>query len=336
MTDRLATFLWGAAANLAWLLGALAANLVWFIREIARNTALALLLIVPVLIAIWYCERRQGSDTSRYARRHFGHDVAYALFYNSGAFNLLGASLIYGVVQDQLGFMRLGLLEGLPIVVVGLLYVLIADLVSYWMHRAEHSIPFLWQFHSIHHSAEEINFLTAYRVHPFSRLVWGISEVVVLILLGVPPTWWLPFTLVRGLLASVQHTELDWSYGRLYPLLVSPVFHRLHHSRDRRDFDSNYSQLFGIWDYLFGTANPSRTPPVAVGVEGLPPEPTLIGQLWGPFRRLARWGTVPELPPTAPSPERKDRKNRSPSARSMTKTEKRNRARKHVGDARQG
>jgi sterol desaturase/sphingolipid hydroxylase (fatty acid hydroxylase superfamily) len=201
-------------------------------------------------------------------------------------------------------------------VVVGILYTVIADFINYWMHRAEHSIPFLWQFHSVHHAPEEINFLTAYRVHPFSKLLLGIGEVILLILLGVPPTWWLPFSLARGLLASVQHTELDWSYGRLYPILVSPVFHRLHHSRDRRDFDSNYSQLFGIWDYLFGTANPSRTPPVAVGVEGLPPEPTLMGQFWGPFRRIARSGIAPEPPFGSPPPHQEDRRNRSRAGRS--------------------
>jgi sterol desaturase/sphingolipid hydroxylase (fatty acid hydroxylase superfamily) len=306
MNDLLAAFLWGAAANIATFLGAT-----------AGNTVEALLPIVATFVLIWYFERRQGADTSRYGRRHFAHDVAYAWFYNSGAFRLLGASLIYNALEDRLEFMRLGLLEGLPIVIVGFLFLVIADLINYWMHRAEHAIPFLWQFHSVHHASEEINFLTAYRVHPFSRLLFGISEVFVLILLGVPPTWWLSFALARGFLASVQHTQLDWTYGPLYPILVSPVFHRLHHSRDRRDFDSNYSQLFGIWDFLFGTANPSRRPPVAVGVEGLPPEPTLMGQFWGPFRRVARSGSVPELPPrSAPLPRDGSRK-RSRAARSV-------------------
>jgi sterol desaturase/sphingolipid hydroxylase (fatty acid hydroxylase superfamily) len=290
MSDSLTTFLGVIARSIGTFLGATAAN-----------TVTAVLPIAAMFIPIWYFERRQGSDLSRYGRRHFVHDVAYAWFYNSGAFGLLGASLIYSAVQDQLGFMRLGLLEGLPIVFVGVLYLVTADFVSYWMHRAEHSFPFLWQFHSVHHAPEEINFLTAYRVHPFSKLMWGLSEVILLILLGVPPTWWLPFSLARGFLASVQHTELDWSYGPLYPILVSPVFHRLHHSRDRRDFDSNYSQLFSIWDRLFGTANPSRTPPVAVGVAGLPPEPTLMGQFWGPFRRIARPSIVPVDPTNSPA-----------------------------------
>jgi sterol desaturase/sphingolipid hydroxylase (fatty acid hydroxylase superfamily) len=296
------------------LLVMLANSIATFLGATAANTVAALLPMVATFVVIWLCERRQGADTSRYRRRHFAHDVAYAWFYNSEAFRILGASLVYNAVQDELSFMRLGLLEGLPILVAGLLYLLIADLINYWMHRAEHAIPFLWQFHSVHHAAEEINFLTAYRVHPFARLLYGISEVILLILLGVPPTWWLPFSLARGFLASVQHTELDWSYGRLYPVLVSPVFHRLHHSRARRDFDSNYSQLFSMWDYLFGTANPSHEPPLAVGVEGLPPERTLIGQFWGPFRRIARSGRAPGPPPSSQNADAQDERRSRPSA----------------------
>jgi sterol desaturase/sphingolipid hydroxylase (fatty acid hydroxylase superfamily) len=284
----------------------------------AANTARALMMIAAMFIPIWYLERRRGSDTSRYRRRHFAHDFAYVLFYDSGAFRILGAALVYGLLQNQLGFMELGLAEGLPIVVVAVLYLVLNDFISYWLHRAEHTFPLLWQFHAVHHAPEEINFLTANRVHPFEKLMWGVPEIVLLILLGVPFTMWLPFTLIRAFLAAVQHADLDWTYGPLYPVVVSPVFHRLHHSRDRRDFDSNYSQLFCFWDYVFGTANPSRTPPVAVGVEGLPSEPTLMGQFLGPFRRLAR-GTVspePELPNSSPTPPQDDHQDRSVAARS--------------------
>ena len=282
-------------------LAMIAARALGFLAGTAVNTVRALLPMAAWFIVIWFFERRQGSDTSRYRRRHFAHDVAYVVFYDSGLFRVLGAALIYDAVQNQLSFMRVGLFLGLPIVVVGALYIVISDFINYWLHRAEHSIPFLWQFHSVHHAAEEMNFLTTYRVHPFSKLIYGISGVILLIVLGVPPTQWLPLTLVQSFLTMIQHSDLDWSYGRLYPILVNPVFHRLHHSRDRRDFDSNYSQLFSFWDYLFGTANPSRTPPVAVGVEGLPSEPTLLGQFLGPFRRIARGGSAPGPPANSPT-----------------------------------
>jgi sterol desaturase/sphingolipid hydroxylase (fatty acid hydroxylase superfamily) len=301
--------------SLTLYLAVLAARSAAFLAATAVNTARALLPIIAIFIPIWYFERRQGSDTSRYRRRHFAHDVAYAVFYDSGTFRVLGASLIWSTIQDQLGPMRLGLLEGQPILLVGFLYIVINDFVSYWLHRAEHSIPLLWQFHSVHHAAEEMNFLTTYRVHPFSRLMWGTVGIFLLIILGVSPTMWLPVTLVQSFLTMVQHSDLDWSYGRFYPVLVNPVFHRLHHSRERRDFDHNYSQLFSFWDYLFGTANPSRTPPKEVGVEGLPSEPTLVGQFLGPFRRIAGSGIPPEPPASAPTPQ-DDRANRSLAARS--------------------
>jgi hypothetical protein len=91
---------------------AVANNIATFLGATAGNTVMALLPLVATFVVIWYFERRQGSDISRYGRRHFAHDVAYAWFYNSGAFRLLGAALIYSVIQDRLGFMRLGLLEG--------------------------------------------------------------------------------------------------------------------------------------------------------------------------------------------------------------------------------
>jgi sterol desaturase/sphingolipid hydroxylase (fatty acid hydroxylase superfamily) len=280
----------------------LAARALGFLAATAVNTLRALVPLVPWFLLIWFFERRQGSDTSRYRRRPFAHDVAYVLFYDGGLFRVLGAALIYDAVQSQLGFMRMGLFEGLPIVVVGALYLVISDFLNYWLHRAEHAIPFLWQFHSVHHAVEEMNLFTTYRVHPFSKLLWGISGVVLLIVLGVPPTQWLPLTLVQSFLTMVQHSDLDWSYGRLYPVFVNPVFHRLHHSRDRRDFDSNYAQMFSVWDYVFGTANPSRTAPAAVGVEGLPPEPTLVGQFLGPFRRIVRGADELESPAGSAAP----------------------------------
>jgi sterol desaturase/sphingolipid hydroxylase (fatty acid hydroxylase superfamily) len=301
--------------QIATVLVVLAARAAGFLGTVSANTVNALLPLIAMFIPIWYLERRQGSDTSRYRRRHFAHDVAYALFYDSGAFRVLGASLIWSAVQDQLSFMRLGLLEGQPIIVVGFLYIVINDFVGYWLHRAEHAIPLLWQFHSVHHAAEEMNFLTTYRVHPLSKLMWGFVGIFLLIVLGVPPTMWFPVTLVQLFLTTVQHSDLDWSFGPLHPILVSPVFHRQHHSRERRDFDRNYSQLFGIWDYLFGTANPSRTPPTAVGVEGLPSEPTLMGQFWGPFRRIARRGPA-QVPTSSPTPRKNERKKRSLAARS--------------------
>ena len=96
----------------------------------AANTARALMMIAAMFVPIWLLERRQGSDTSRYRRRHFAHDFLYVLFYDSGAFRILGASLVYGLIQSQLGFLRLALAEGLPIAVVAVIYLVFNDFIS--------------------------------------------------------------------------------------------------------------------------------------------------------------------------------------------------------------
>ena len=84
----------------------------------------------------------------------------------------------------------------------------------------------------------------------------------------------------------VQHAELPWRYGRLYPVLVSPVFHSLHHSPERARHDSNYGKILSLWDFLFGTAIRDLPRPERTGVEGLKVPETVMGQLLAPLSVL--------------------------------------------------
>ena len=73
--------------------------------------------------------------------------------------------------------------------------------------------------------------------------------------------------LVR-LLEQVQHARVGWTYGPLGKLLVSPAFHRFHHSRRREDFDHNFGSRLVLWDWLFGTYSPRTLSPDEIGVDG--------------------------------------------------------------------
>jgi sterol desaturase/sphingolipid hydroxylase (fatty acid hydroxylase superfamily) len=90
------------------------------------------------------------------------------------------------------------------------------------------------------------------------------------------------------MLEALQHAQLDWRFGPLYRVVVSPVFHSIHHSAEPRHHNRNYSAMFSIWDYLFGTAAVSATRPRVYGVEGLAMAESLPAQLFTPFRMLAR------------------------------------------------
>ena len=110
---------------------------------------------------------------------------------------------------------------------------------------------------------------------------------VPLMLLGTPNYFWAPVIALQMLFEAVKHSDLDWRYGRLYPIIVSPVYHGIHHSADSAQYNSNYGSILGIWDYVFGTM--SKGPrPVAYGAPGIEGRDSFLVSLLAPFRQLKR------------------------------------------------
>jgi len=146
-------------------------------------------------------------------------------------------------------------------VIVGLLA---TDLTGYAFHRLSHRWRWLWLIHSVHHSDGQLDASTAIREHP-AEMIFDVAILAgTLTALGVP-LW------VEGLRAAVlnpqamaQHANIDyprWVEGAFGWLLVTPAMHRVHHSPDQRETDTNYGIMFSFWDRLFGTyraADPMR------------------------------------------------------------------------------
>lgn len=127
------------------------------------------------------------------------------------------------------------------------------DFIYYWWHRATHSVPFLWAAHRIHHSATELNVLMTFRFHPIERFLGNLIGMAVFLVIGGNFASYATFAIVDLLLGQVQHARLRWNYGWLGKIIVSPTFHRLHHSNDPMDYNRNYAGRLVIWDQLFGT-----------------------------------------------------------------------------------
>jgi sterol desaturase/sphingolipid hydroxylase (fatty acid hydroxylase superfamily) len=187
---------------------------------------------------------------------------------------------------------------------IGLLvYWIAGDFVTYWWHRLQHSVPFLWAFHSVHHSQEQMTAFTASRRHPLETLsmdviiYFGIFHFI----LGIPTRGWMPLALAITCLTVLQHAQLDWRLGPLQKILVGPRFHSFHHSSRPEHANSNFGFVFSCWDYLFGTAVPEQARPTAYGVEGIDIRETIGSQLLTPFRLLWRWRRQP-VPAPAPAP----------------------------------
>ena len=137
-----------------------------------------------------------------------------------------------------------------------ILGVLALDLFGYFAHVVLHKSWLGWQFHRVHHSENAVDVTTAFRQHP-GETVWRILwQLAAIMLFGIPLWITIVYLILSGLNAELEHANirLNRRVDRLLRLLVvTPNMHKVHHSRDQRETDSNYSNIFSFWDRLFGT-----------------------------------------------------------------------------------
>ncbi len=138
------------------------------------------------------------------------------------------------------------------------------DFAGYWMHRYEHKINLLWNNHIIHHSSEEYNLPCALRQEVSKFFSFYGLLLIPIALIGVPPE-------VVAIVAPIHlfaqfwyHTRMIGKMGFLELFLVTPSHHRVHHAMNGIYLDKNFSQIFIIWDRMFGTFQPEleNVPPV--------------------------------------------------------------------------
>ena len=257
------------------------------LRELIHMTLSTAIFLAGLFAVIFLLEYFAGSARSRYRSRVFVQDALYTLFYHGGFYNLLIWAGLANAFSEPLAFLRVDALAALPPPVHWLLYWTFSDLLYYWLHRWQHSWGPLWAIHSMHHSQEEMTFASTFRFHPLDQFANSLLGVLALVILGVPTVAWLPLYVALQLFDAVQHSSLDWSYGRAYRLFVSPRFHAIHHSAESRHHDRNFAKIFSGWDFLFGTAVVEPHRPSRLGVDGLPVPRTILEQLLSPFRILA-------------------------------------------------
>lgn len=128
----------------------------------------------------------------------------------------------------------------------------VADFLSYWQHRLFHQ-PGFWPVHAVHHSSENLDWLSATRFHPFNEIGAQLVYVAPLIALGFSPTAFVVLAPFTATYAVVLHANVNLSFGPLQYCLASPVFHRWHHSQAVEAQDKNFAGFLPVWDVLFGT-----------------------------------------------------------------------------------
>ena len=159
------------------------------------------------------------------------------------------------VVANDFGL--LNWFDSIPLVIHVLLGILLLDLIgAYLPHYIQHKIKFLWKIHLVHHSDHNVDTTTANRHHPFESIIRFIFTLIGVIVLGTSIGIVFLYQSISLVLSQFNHAniKLPSSIDKILSyIIVSPNMHKVHHHYVMPYTDSNYGNIFSVWDRLFGT-----------------------------------------------------------------------------------
>ena len=173
-----------------------------------------------------------------------------------------------------------------------LLAVVAMDFAIWLQHVMFHAVPALWRLHQVHHADPDYDLTTGARFHPVEIVLSMLIKISVIAVIGAPAAAVLVFEVLLNATAMFNHGNVRPPGGAdagLRLLLVTPDMHRVHHSTDHTEANSNFGFNLSVWDRLFGTYRAqSRLPQhsMEIGVTGLTGDPrcvSLPGMLVIPF-----------------------------------------------------
>jgi sterol desaturase/sphingolipid hydroxylase (fatty acid hydroxylase superfamily) len=268
------------------------------VLEVAGQT---LLKLIPISIALgivfavlahwsacnpgrpWWCKREIVTDVLYWFLIPLGaRFVRIGLMVTGAAwfYDIHGAEALIKFYDD--GF---GPLAAMPLWAQALTFLVVSDFLTYWIHRLYHGAR-MWRYHAVHHSSEDLDWISAARFHPINLLFGTVLVDVALLLAGISPNvmlWVGPFTTATS---AFVHANLNWTLGPFRYVIASPVFHRWHHTAADRGGSKNFAGTFPIWDIVFGTFYmPANELPDAYGIDDQSFPESFSGQMLYPFSR---------------------------------------------------
>ncbi len=134
--------------------------------------------------------------------------------------------------------------------------ILFVDFFHYISHRLHHSIPLLWKLHRLHHSDKKVNSITSFIHHPFEAISTFFIGIFLYVIFDIPVIAILCHSILLVIHSPFTHTTLHISRHIekiLGYLIITPSFHRIHHSINMKEGNSNFGNIFPFWDRLFGS-----------------------------------------------------------------------------------
>jgi sterol desaturase/sphingolipid hydroxylase (fatty acid hydroxylase superfamily) len=258
-----------------------------FSKNIPISFALAI--VFTVLTSFWACNPGQPW----WRKRDIVTDLCYWFFipvitrFLRIGMLIVGAALLFRITTAE-GLIAFydnghGPLAALPLVVQMIIFLIGQDFILYWTHRFFHGER-MWRYHAVHHSSEELEWISAARFHPINLFLGSVAADVVMLLAGISPNVFLvlgPLTIAHS---AFVHANLDWTLGPFKYVIAGPVFHRWHHTAVARGGEKNFAATFPILDVIFGTFYmPAGELPDNYGIAEREYPTSFPGQLVHPF-----------------------------------------------------
>jgi sterol desaturase/sphingolipid hydroxylase (fatty acid hydroxylase superfamily) len=220
--------------------------------------SLALGVVFAVLTSFWAC----NPGRPWWRKRDLVTDLCYWFFipvitrYLRIGLLIVGAAALFGITTAD-GLIAFydnghGPLAALPLVVQMAVFLIGEDIILYWTHRWFHGAT-MWKYHAVHHSSEELEWISAARFHPVNLFLGSVFADVVMLVAGISPNIFVvlgPLTIAHS---AFVHANLDWTLGPFKYVIATPVFHRWHHTAADRGGEKNFAATFPVLDILFGT-----------------------------------------------------------------------------------
>ncbi|WP_299121932.1 sterol desaturase family protein [uncultured Tenacibaculum sp.] len=186
----------------------------------------------------------------------------------------IGLSTIVFMVANWTVKEKWGLVYQLPLEEFSVLHFIVAficiDFFDYWYHVMMHRVPFFWRFHQIHHSDMDVDISTTVREHPGETTVRVSFLIAIVFILGVPVEFLLIKQFIQSFINLTSHSKakLPEKINNIVSLLfVTPNTHHIHHHYVLPQTDSNYGDIFSIWDRLFSTFSKMKQSDIVHGID---------------------------------------------------------------------
>lgn len=238
-----------------------------------------------VLERIWPRNKSQGL-----LRKGFFSDLVYIIFNSEYLGILLGLASVELIRVLGLQRLQIGLLSGLGFWEQFFAFFLIFDFLQWCIHNLLHRVGWLWEFHKVHHSIVELDWIGNWRFHWVEIVVYRSLLYVPAALCGFRGDAMFWAGVFNTLVGHFAHANLSWRVGALKYVINSPEMHAWHHNHpDQGPVNRNFALTLSVWDWLFGTAHVPGQDPARLGFPGIERYPEqLPGQLIEPFRGLFR------------------------------------------------